>query len=63
MKTPMQQLLDLLAEADLMKPPPVEVPQKFIDEMNQFGEIRSEREFLDLVQGQLIGGKEQVCRT
>lgn len=45
----MQRLLDLLAEADLMKPPPVQVPQKFIDEMNQFGDIRSREEFLELV--------------
>ena len=53
--TPMQRLLDLLAEADVTKPPPVEVPQKFADELNQFGEIRGREEFLDSVKGQFRG--------
>ena len=51
LSSPMQGLLDLVN--DIEKPPPVEVPQKFLDELNQFGEIRSREEFLDVVKGQL----------
>lgn len=39
-------MLDMLAETD--SPPSVRVPQKFTDELNQFREIRSREEFLEL---------------
>lgn len=42
----MQRWLDMLAETDSL--PSVQVPRKFTDELNQFREIRSREEFLEL---------------